>query len=234
VTIKIKSVLHLMPGNCVEATWVDEVVTISQMPDPDWTAPLIADPENEGQMIPDPAATAPLVDQENITETAVRCHYYDQYQMDMLRADLGAGAPTYADLIADVLAAIPVPTPEESAAILANAKTAKNAEINAARLAANFGSFEYSGKSFATDQLSRSDIDGINGYVSLYAALPAGWPGAWKAMDNSYLSIADVSAWKLFYSAMVGAGNANFAKAQGLKATLAAATTLEQVAAVQW
>jgi hypothetical protein len=113
-------------------------------------------------------------------------------------------------------------------------KSAKNAEINAARLRANFGSFTYSGKTFATDQLSRSDIDGINGYVALYGALPAGWPGAWKAIDNSFLPIPDVAAWKAFYSAMVAAGNANFAKAQTLKAALQAASTPEAVAAVVW
>lgn len=113
-------------------------------------------------------------------------------------------------------------------------KAAKNAEINAARLAANFTTFAHAGKTIACDQLSRSDIDGTNGFVSLYGALPPGWPGGWKAVDNTYVTIATVDAWKSFYASLFAAGNNNFAKAQTLKATLAAATTAEQIAAVQW
>lgn len=113
-------------------------------------------------------------------------------------------------------------------------KAAKNTEINLARGAANTSTFPYGGKTFACDQLSRSDIDGINGYVAIYSALPAGWPGAWKAVDNSYSLIPDVATWKLFYAAMVATGNANFAHAQTLKTQLAAATTASEIAAVQW
>lgn len=114
------------------------------------------------------------------------------------------------------------------------AKAAKNAEINAARAAANAGTFAHGGKTFACDALSRGDIDGVNGYVALFGALPPEFPGAWKAADNSYLPIADVPAWKAFYAAMVAQGAANFAHAQALKAQLAAATTPEAVAAIAW
>lgn len=117
---------------------------------------------------------------------------------------------------------------------LAELKAAKNAEINAARLAANFSTFTHAGKLIACDQLSRSDIDGTNGFVSLYGSMPPGWPGGWKAVDNTYVSIADVAAWKAFYSSMFAAGNANFAKAQALKTQLDAATTAEQIAAIAW
>jgi hypothetical protein len=113
-------------------------------------------------------------------------------------------------------------------------KAAKNAEINVERAAANTSSFDHGGKTFSCDQLSRSDIDGVNGYVALYGALPPGFPGAWKAVDNTYLPIADVDAWKVFYTAMVAKGAANFAHAQELKAHLAAATTPEAVAAIIW
>lgn len=113
-------------------------------------------------------------------------------------------------------------------------KAAKTAEINAARLAANLSTFTHTGKQIACDQLSRSDIDGTNGFVALYGALPPGWPGGWKAVDNSYVLIADVAAWKGFYASMFAAGNANFARAQALKALLAAAATAEDVAAIQW
>lgn len=113
-------------------------------------------------------------------------------------------------------------------------RATKNAEINAARLAANFSTFEHAGKRIACDQLSRSDIDGTNGYVALHGSLPAGWPGGWKAVDNSYVVIGDVDAWKAFYGSMFAAGNANFARAQALKAMLAAATTADEVAAIGW
>lgn len=117
---------------------------------------------------------------------------------------------------------------------LAPLKSAKNEEINAARLAANFSTFEHAGKRIACDQLSRSDIDGTNGYVALYGDLPAGWPGGWKAVDNSYVQIEDVAAWKAFYGSMFAAGNANFAHAQALKAALANAGTPEEIEAINW
>lgn len=118
---------------------------------------------------------------------------------------------------------------------LERARAIKTAEINAARSTANTGTFSHGGKAIAVDQLSRSDIDGVNGYVALYGgALPPGFPGAWKAVDNTYLPIADVDAWKAFYTSMIAAGGANFAHAQELKAQLAAATTPEQIAAIQW
>lgn len=113
-------------------------------------------------------------------------------------------------------------------------KAAKNSEINAARLAANFSTFPHAGKAIACDQLSRSDIDGTNGFVSLYGALPPGWPGGWKAVDNTYVPISSVDGWKAFYSSMFAAGNANFAKAQALKTQLEAAATAAEVAAVVW
>ena len=126
-----------------------------------------------------------------------------------------------------VLANPPAPTLDEL-------KAAKNTEINQERATANTSTFAHGGKVFSCDQLSRSDIDGVNGYAALSGALPPGFPGAWKAVDNSYLPIADVEAWKLFYTAMVAQGAANFAHAQELKAQLAAATTAEAVAAIVW
>lgn len=113
-------------------------------------------------------------------------------------------------------------------------KIQKNIEINEARLSANFSTFPHSGKIFACDQLSRSDIDGTNGFVSLYGALPQGWPGGWKAVDNSYISITSVNDWKAFYSSMFAQGNANFLRAQALKVKLDQATTLQEVQAITW
>ena len=122
----------------------------------------------------------------------------------------------------------------EIVALLESAKAAKREEINAARLAANTSTFTHAGKSFACDQLSRSDIDGTNGFVALYNALPPGWPGGWKAVDNTYLPIATVAEWKAFYTSMFAAGAANFAHSQALKAAVDTATTLEQLNGVHW
>jgi hypothetical protein len=99
---------------------------------------------------------------------------------------------------------------------------------------ATINGFEYSGKYFSTTSSSRSDIDGINGYVALCNAFPEGWVGAWKAKDSTYLPITSTEEWKAFYTAMVVAGLSNFSKAQQLKAQLAAATTPEEVEAVVW
>lgn len=113
-------------------------------------------------------------------------------------------------------------------------KAAKNSEINQARATANTSTFTHDGKAFSCDALSRSDIDGVNGYVALYGTLPPTFPGAWKAADNSYYPIADVAAWKAFYASMVATGSANYIHAQELKAQLTAATTTEAVAAIVW
>lgn len=113
-------------------------------------------------------------------------------------------------------------------------KAAKNTEINAARLAANYTTFPYMGKLIACDALSRSDIDGANGTITLLGALPSGWIGGWKATDNTVVPITTLDNWKAFYEAMFAQGNANFAKAQQLKANLANATTPEAVAAIVW
>lgn len=121
----------------------------------------------------------------------------------------------------------PVPT-------LVELKAAKNVEINAARLTANRSTFTHAAKVFACDELSRSDIDGANGMIANLGAMPPGWPGGWKAVDNTYLAIVTVADWKAFYGSMFAAGNANFTHAQDLKANLAAATTPAQVAAIVW
>jgi len=117
---------------------------------------------------------------------------------------------------------------------LSELKSLKNTEINAARLSANQTTFTYQGKQVACDPLSRSDIDGINGYVATRGEMPNNWIGGWKATDNSIILIPDVSTWNEFYDSMIAQGQANFAKSESLKAQLAEATTPEQVAAISW
>lgn len=124
---------------------------------------------------------------------------------------------------------VPPPAPT-----LADLKTAKNTEINAWRLKANRSTFTHAGKVFACDELSRSDIDGANGMIANLGAMPPGWPGGWKAVDNTVLPIATVADWKAFYGSMFASGNANFIHSQDLKTALAAATTAAQVAAIVW
>ena len=113
-------------------------------------------------------------------------------------------------------------------------KAEMNLQINRWRLEANTSYFTHEGKQFDCDALSRSDIDGISTYISLYGTLPPTFPGAWKAKDNTLFAIPDVDTWKQFISSMVADGTSNFIKAQTLKAQLAAATTYEQVMALEW
>ena len=101
--IVLKQVKHDTKTNSVEATWVDRV----QLPDVQVPA-TDAIIDEDGNVIT-PAVEAHTVPGE-IKETQVKCHGYADVQMDMLRADLGAYAADYADLIAEVEANIkPIP-----------------------------------------------------------------------------------------------------------------------------
>lgn len=113
-------------------------------------------------------------------------------------------------------------------------KIEKNAQINAWRAAANTSTFTHGGKTFSCDALSRSDIDAVNGRIATRNTFPANWVGGWKAVDNTILAITTVTEWNDFYDSMVNQGTANFAHAQTLKASLLAATTEQQVAAIVW
>jgi hypothetical protein len=118
---------------------------------------------------------------------------------------------------------------------LADLRAIKNEHINAWRLAANQSSFTFAGKQIAVDPLSRSDIDATHGIVLMLGAMPPGWPGAWKAVDNTYVSIPDVATWGSFYGAMVAQGMANFAHSQALKAYMTdPERTVAEVDAITW
>lgn len=132
----------------------------------------------------------------------------------------------------------PIPTPEEiaakTAAEFAAAKAAKNTQINAWRATANQTTFPHAGKLIACDALSRSDIDAVANSIALTGAFPAGFPGAWKATDNTYIMLPNVDAFKAMHASMTLQGTINFGRSQTLKADLAAATTLAQVNAIAW
>lgn len=117
---------------------------------------------------------------------------------------------------------------------LEQAKASKNQQINDWRAEANQTYFTHQGKQVACDALSRSDIDAVAGSISLTGVFPAGFPGAWKATDNTYLALPDVAAFKAMYSSMTLQGTINFGHSQTLKTTLAAATTVAQVNAIVW
>lgn len=84
----LKQVIHFPATNSVEATWV-EVVT------PEQIIPATQEPDTvdaDGNVIPGaviPEQVIPAVEQQ------VRCHSYDQTQMDMLLADIGGVAGDY-------------------------------------------------------------------------------------------------------------------------------------------
>lgn len=128
-------------------------------------------------------------------------------------------------------------TEEEQAACAPDVeelRAAKNAEINAARAAANLSTFPHEGKQFACDSLSRSDIDGVANHIALFNSFPEGFPGGWKAVDNTMISLVDVDAFRAMYASMTAQGAENFNHSQELKAALAAASTPEEIAVIQW
>lgn len=104
--IILKEVKHDIPTNSVEATWVERTTTPAVIV-PESVSPGTVDAD--GNVIlgaVTPQHIIPAFD----TDVQVRCHSYSDRQMDMLRADLGADAAAYADLIAEVEANIkPIP-----------------------------------------------------------------------------------------------------------------------------
>lgn len=117
---------------------------------------------------------------------------------------------------------------------LAELKTSKNAEINEWRAAANLSTFPHAGKQVACDTLSRSDIDGVANNIALFGEFPFGFPGGWKATDNTMIPLIDVDAFRALYASMTAQGTENFNHAQALKVRLADASTPEEIAAIQW
>lgn len=124
--------------------------------------------------------------------------------------------------------------PDASHNDLDTAKARKRAQINAAWAAADLGAFEFDGKRIACDSASRARITAINGVVTLTGSFPPGWPGSWRAEDNSPAALPDRAAWESFHAAMVAQGLSNYAKAQALKAAADVASTVAEVDAIKW
>ena len=117
--------------------------------------------------------------------------------------------------------------------LLEKLKLEKNQFINDMRLAASYSSFVFASKEISCDELSRSDIESTNSQIIKHGALPTGWPGGWKAQDNTYVPITSVNEWNQFYDAMYETGMANFLKSQNLKLQLSTAT-LENIDSIVW
>jgi hypothetical protein len=122
-------------------------------------------------------------------------------------------------------------------------KLRKSNEITADRLKADADHFMYSytdsegnivSKDIRTGNKDMVDLLTTNSYVTLFGEFDEDWPGGWKAIDNTYVQIATIDQWKDFFKCMYKTGIANFKKSQLLKAQIEAATTLEEVAAINW
>jgi len=129
------------------------------------------------------------------------------------------------------------PTPEEEQGgekSVADMRIEKNTQIDTWRAEANASTFPHAGKQIACDALSRSDIDGVANHIALFGVFPDGWPGGWKATDKTMLPLSDVDAFRAMYASMTAQGTENFNHSQELKAQLAAASTPEEIARIQW
>jgi len=113
-------------------------------------------------------------------------------------------------------------------------RAAKNLEINAWRASANLSTFPYAGKLFSCDAVSRSDIDGVANHIGLFGTFPEGFPGAWRAVDNTMFPLPDVDAFRALFAGMAAQGTENFNYSQRLKEQLALAEAPEAIAAIQW
>lgn len=128
-------------------------------------------------------------------------------------------------------------TPEEKIEHVARLESARNqrrADIDRWRAEANASTFPHGDKQIACDALSRSDLDGVAHHIALFGKFPEGFPGGWKATDKTMLPLADVEAFRAMYASMTAQGTENFNHSQELKAQLAAASTPEEIATIQW
>jgi len=117
---------------------------------------------------------------------------------------------------------------------LDDVKAAKLAELNKAYRTAMSGNFYFNTTPVQMGSYGKSNIDAINGYISLNNSLPANWSGTWKAADNSLIQIPDVSTWTEFYAAMIYQISNNFEKLQILKTRVTNSNTIDKVDSISW
>ncbi len=122
--IRLKEVLYLSNGNCIEATWVQEVTPAIEVPEeikPGSTMPEVLYEDGtiafKGGKLPDTiieAHTVPAVEVQIRNHTYQSCHD----QIDEFERDAGDEAHLYADIIAKAHASVaeyvePVITPDD-------------------------------------------------------------------------------------------------------------------------
>lgn len=188
-----------------------------------------------------PDADALLIHVWSWTSDAARLAGRDPARRGLLRVPLSC--LVVSSSVLDEALAVGVPgswldgalrVPDAAGDDLALARARKRVQINAAWAAADVGFFVFLGSAVRCDAASRARIAAINGTVALTGAFPPGWPGGWRAEDNTLLPLPDRAAWEAFHAAMVAQGLANFAQAQRLKAEVDAAETLGAVDAIKW
>jgi hypothetical protein len=217
--IKVRFYSDALPESALVSAWMPDGVTpASYRTDYMITLPI-------------PAPTGAALDAFVLAHCPV-------YWFDLKRQIADAGIDTsMTDAVARIgtTTTLNAPIPSEAIRLtLAEQKTLKNTQINNWRAQANQSTFTHSGKTIACDALSRSDIDAVAGAIALNGSFPAGFPNAWKATDNSYLSLPDIAAFKAMYDSMTLQGTINFSHSQALKTTLASATTIDQVNSIVW
>ena len=217
--IKVRFYTDALPESALVSAWMPDGVTpASYRTDYMLTLPI-------------PAPTGAALDAFVLAHCPV-------YWFDLKRQIADAGIDTsMTDAVARIgtTTTLNAPIPSETIPpTLAEQKTAKNLQINQWRTEANNSTFTHLGKSIACDELSRRDIDGVAGEITLNGAFPAGFPNKWKSTDNSYLSLPDIPAFKAMYSSMTLQGITNFGRSELRKAELASATTIDQLNAIVW
>lgn len=113
---------------------------------------------------------------------------------------------------------------------LADLKAERWAAIKVARDAAEFGGFTWDGSAFDSDLTSQSRIQGA---VQLSNLDPTGFSLVWTLADNSTRTLNAVQMQQVGV-ALAQHVDTQHTKARTLRAQIEAATTAEQVAAVEW
>lgn len=173
--IILKQVIHYPDTNSVEATWVERTTT-PEVIVPEVVAPDTVDADGNVSLgAVTPQHIIPAVD----TDVQVRCHSYSDRQMDMLRADLGADAADYEDLIALVesnIQPIPPPTAEQ---LRANAKAARTTAVAAITVTTS------TGKTFDGDEQSQERM----ARAILISQLTGLTSTTWTLADNAIVTV---------------------------------------------
>ena len=128
---------------------------------------------------------------------------------------------------------LPLPVPELPSLSLDEAKTAKRAELMAARDQLIAAGFDWNGRHYPLSPELSSDM-----LIKLTAMQmlppPPEYVYQWKDLDGIYRDIGNAEAFKTFCAAALGHGEALFARERMLQELVEAAETIEAVQAISW